>query len=490
MPQTVEQLAADVKWSKDALEGDRIAHYKTERAYYRGDQKLTFATSKFQQAFANLFESFTYNRCGTVVDATADRIKLHGFSTVGLAPGQNDDNQELNDIIWRRNQMDKKQADFIREALTVGDGFFIVWPELQPDGQLVPKFYVQDSELIAVKYDDDTKRKVLAVKRWRIAGGADDGKWRINLYYPDNTYKYITKAKKDDPPKEIAELDLMQTNPAAIAAGLAVAEPNPLPNPYNTIPVFHYARKAKDGQYGISELHDVIPLQDALNKACTDMMVAMEYGAFPQRWATGLQLGLPDPITGKVPSPFTAGPGEVWTGPDAAKFGDFDVTNLQQFVLIQDSFDTKISNVARIPIYWLNMGSGTPPSGEAFKTSESPFVTKLSGIHTEMGNTFEEAWQFALLTMGKPDVVLEAVWKSAEIRSERDKAEVAQIRKSYGYSNEELQRQDGLSEDQIENMKAENQAAVEEAQAAFSAGLGTGVPPGGGNEPPEREQEE
>jgi len=73
------------------------------------------------------------------------------------------------------------------------------------------------------------------------------------------------------------------------------------PNPYGRVPVFHFPnRRVYD--YGISDLADVIPIQDALNKALMDMLVAMEFGAFKQRWVTGIEYET-DPVTGKPKPP-------------------------------------------------------------------------------------------------------------------------------------------------------------------------------------------
>ena len=56
----------------------------------------------------------------------------------------------------------------------------------------------------------------------------------------------------------------------------AVAE-----NPYETIPVFHFRSNRRRVK---SQLAIVVEVQDAVNKLLADMMVAAEFGAFPQRY--------------------------------------------------------------------------------------------------------------------------------------------------------------------------------------------------------------
>src|SRR3954471_18490716 len=48
-------------------------------AYYDGDHPLQFATSKFKEAFGNLFSAFADNWCPIVVDAPVERLQVIGF---------------------------------------------------------------------------------------------------------------------------------------------------------------------------------------------------------------------------------------------------------------------------------------------------------------------------------------------------------------------------------------------------------------------------
>lgn len=479
MPQSVEQMANDLKWARDQFTSSRYTKdYRLYRDYYDGKQDLTFATPKFNATFGKLFVEFAYNRSQTVVDAISDRLKLQGFTATNPDGAEDEATNEKLKIIWTVNKMDRKQGEAHTESLKCGDAYAIVWPEIDPDNGEVPRIYINNADVCAIRYDDDTKKKLVAVKAWRT-----DGKWRINFFYPDFTHKFITAEKKEDFPKEMADLVPWVPDPLAVELGLAVQEPNPLPNPFLEIPVFHLPNNGREGDYGRSELASVIPLQNALNKACTDLMVAMEYGAFPQRWAVGLQMGQPQPATGKIKNPFKEGPGQVWTGNQGAEFGNFDVTPLEQFISVQNSFDQKIANVSRIPGYWFDM-FGTPPSGESLKTADAPFVAKLSDRQTDGGQFWEDVETFALKTMGSVGVNITPNWKSAELRSEQDMLDAGAKKKNLGWSIDQIQREFGLDKDLIEQMKQENADAMAEQQKQLSAGIGTGVPSGGGNTPP------
>ena len=247
-------------------------------------------------------------------------------------------------------------------------------------------------------------------------------------------------------------------------------EPWPIPNTFGIVPVFHFANNAFTGEYGRSELRDVIPLQDALNKSNMDLLVAMEYGAYRQRYATGLNLGMPDPLTGTIPSPFKTGPGEIWTGPAGATFGDFDVTDLKQFVQVGADYDAKISNVARIPAHWLTLSMENPPSGEALKTAEAPFVAKLKDRQISFGNNWEDVFQFALLTLGKEVANLKALWQSAELRSDREVAEVSVLKTTVGVPEEKVWSEMGYTDTEVAEFTTMKAEAVAQAQRDMAAG--------------------
>jgi hypothetical protein len=484
MPQTTEQIDADLKWAALQFGSTRFTEdYKAYREYYDGIQDMESATPKFRKAFGNLFDTFAYNRCGSVVDAIADRMKLLGMTAWDDEQTENEDANANIKLIWNVNRYDKKQGEAATEAFKTGDVYAIVWPEsvnYLGNEEIIPKIYINNAGSVVIRYDDDTKKKLVAIKAWKTS----EGKWQINFYYPDNIYKYVTPEKKDEFPKELAQLVLYAPDPELVAAGIIQAEPNPVPNPYNEIPVFHLANNVRDGELGRSELSSVIPLQDALNKACMDLMVAMEYGAYPQRYAIGLQLGQPDPATGKVKSPFKEGPGEIWSGPMGATFGSFDVANLTQFLDVQKSLDVKISNVSRIPAHWLSMGQGEFPSGEALKTADAPFVAKIGDRQVEQGQFHVDIFELALKMLGTEGVLIKPNWLSAELRSEKEMLDAAESKQRLGWSQEAIMKEFGLTDTQIEQMQQQKQDAVAEQQKQLSNGLGTGVPSGGGNRPP------
>ena len=89
------------------------------------------------------------------------------------------------------------------------------------------------------------------------------------------------------------------------------------------MPVFHFANNADLAEFGRSELEPAMPVQDGLNKSVLDMLVAMEFAAYRQRWAAGIEMTID--ADGNPAAPFKAGVDHVWIAENpGARFGDFD----------------------------------------------------------------------------------------------------------------------------------------------------------------------
>ncbi len=441
-------------WAIAAFRDDAQAErYRTYLRYYHGDQDLAFATPKYETAFGRLFEAFAYNRCASVVDAHADRLQVVGFDVedgddaIGAAAWE----------LWRANRMDQRSGEVHQEAPLAGDAYVIVWPEAQPDGSERVCLWPNEAGKVRVRYDDEHPERVAAAaKSWR----RPDGFVRLTMYFPDRVEKYISRSKAS----------AMPSKPEGFVPYELPGEPWPVPNPWDQVPVFHFGNNARTGRYGRSELADVIPLQDALNKSTADMMVAMEFAAFAQRWATGITIAI-DPETGKPIQPWDPGVDKIIAVADAAaKFGQFEAANLPQFLNVQDGFDLKIARVSKVPAHYLGM-TGAFPSGEALKTAEAPFVKKIKDRQRAFGNVWEDVMRLALRMSGLADPPrLSTLWESAEPRSDLESVNLALLKKQVGLSQQQILKELGYADEEIEQIIEEKQNAAAEYAQAFNQG--------------------
>ena len=260
----------DLAWAANAFEPERQQAYASYRAYYEGRHRLTFATKKWQQRFGLLFERFRDNVCPIVVDTLVDRIELIQFI---------DATKELGDAawaLWLANQMDSRSSEVYTEAARAGDAYLLV----VPDRRGIPRAWPHAAASMRVRYDDEEPGLITdAVKRWQEADPDRPGKlrWRLSVWDRAEWARYAvpvnragTAAPTDPDRWELVTDDVGGEGP----------------HPHEQVPVFHYANGSEVGAYGVSELEDAIPIQDALNKAVADLLVGMEAYALPQRAAT------------------------------------------------------------------------------------------------------------------------------------------------------------------------------------------------------------
>ena len=449
----MSHLQDPLGWAREEL-GDRQRYqrYETYEHYFEGEQPLAFATPKYSAVFGEMFRAFAYNRCSYVVDAHADRLQLTGVRAVS------EQVTERASEIWAANRMDKRAGEIHRSAIMLGDAYLIVWPETV-DGSV--QLWPQDAEYVRVAYDEERPGLVtLACKGMKT----HDGRHRINLYFPDRIEKWITtdvvSERRGVEPRYV---------PYEVPG-----EPWPVPNPWGVVPVFHFANNAATGEYGRSELSDVIPLQDALNKTLTDLILASELGGFPQKVILGLDAD--DEQVREGLRRLEAGMNKIFSIPfdpdgKAPSIAEFSATNLKQISEVVTLFDTLISRVSRVPVHYLQL-SGDFPSGRALRTAEGPFVTKIEDRMIAFGNVWEDAMTLALRMGGVGDPGrLSAVWEAATALQDEDRWDLALQKSAAGLPLEQILREmGGYEEEEIARIVE----ATSAARFAFDANL-TGV---------------
>ena len=231
--------------------------------------------------------------------------------------------------IWQTNRMGRRSGEVHKEAVKNGDAYVIVWPNARGEVTIYPN----KAGMCTAVYDEETPGRVLwAAKHWRT----QDKRVRLNLFYPDRIEKYISQGASENTlpdakefiafgesevqsPRSKVEGSKSRRVAGDTAAGSAAL--HVIPNPYGIVPVFHFANNADIGAAGLSELEAAMPVQDALNKSVLDMLVAMEFASYRQRWAAGIEIEYGE--DGQPIPPFKAGVDHLWiTENQDAKFGD------------------------------------------------------------------------------------------------------------------------------------------------------------------------
>lgn len=454
----------DIEIAVKRLSANAVTYTKPSK-YYAGDHELQFATDKFKNTFGKLFREFSLNMCPAVADALRDKLTITGYR---VEEGNGKEISKKTWELWQQNRMGVRGRQIHREAVVNGDAYAIVW--VDPAGKTT--IYPNRAENCTVIYDEETPGKIIwGAKYWITQPDGRGAKHaRLNLFYADRIERYIT-VKKCEGSLPAKREDWKEYAPKGTGNFST-------PNQYGVPPIFHFGNNADLGSFGVSELAQAYAPQDALNKSVLDMMVAMEFASYRQRWAAGIEIDYDD--DGKAIPPFVAGIERLWTTENPeAKFGDFEATNLEQFLKVKDGFRTDVAMVTGTPMhYFMITGASFPQSGVSIEKIESRFLAKVRDRMESFGQVWEDVMSFALRIEGSKDVRLFTEWEDPAPLSEKEQLENIAAKKDLGITDRQALIEAGYGEDEITVMLDEKEAAREKLITGFNAGEDLDTPPG------------
>lgn len=403
--------------------------------YYDGDQPVVYTSKRLRDLFRGVDAKITENWCAVVIDAAADRINLTGLTV----PDDEAGGAALHEI-WQESELQLEADDVHEAALVTGEAFVIVWPD-EAEGQ-PPQVFYNDPRLCHVFYDPENPRKKRFAAKWWVD---DDDKRRVTLYYPDRLEYFVSTNKASN---------------VSTAAALRPADPPNAPNPYDAIPVFHFRPERRIVK---SDLVDVVPIQNGINKLLADMMVAAEFGAFKQRWI----------ISGSDVTAIKNSPYENYLlppsgdGEQATQVGQFDATELRNFLDAIDNMAGSLATITRTPKHYF-VKTGGDPSGEALIAMEAPLVKKVQDHIDRFTPTWREVGAFLLKLRGQENVAERMVvptWSRPETVQPRTQAEIREIDVRSGLPLEAALEREGWPREKIDAI-LELKAAEERAKRA------------------------
>jgi len=418
--------------------------------YYEGRHPLAFATPKFRDAFGIAFREFADNWCDLVVDAVEERLNVEGFRL-----GANTEGDKRAWKIWQANQLDAESQLAHTEALINGRSYVLVWDGDTPG---VPSITVEHpTEMVCATAAGNRRIRTAALKRWLD----DSGYIFATLYLPDGIYKFRSRAKL--PTNRISSVSNTRWVPRELSS-----EVWPLPNPLGVVPVVPLHNRPRLLQPGVSEIAKVIPIQNAINKLVMDMIVASEFGAAPQRWATGLEVPK-DPITGQPQEVFKTMLDRLWTTKNKdVRFGEFGATDLTNFTKGIELLVQHIASQTRTPPHYFYL-SGQFPSGESIKSAETGLVAKTRRKMRHFGEGWEEVMRLSFLVIGdrrRASVTdSEVIWRDPESRSEAQHMDAVIKLKLLNIPDEILWERAGMSPQEIGRMQLLRAEAVASGEA-------------------------
>lgn len=422
-----------------------VRHFE---AYYEGEHRLAFATAKFREAFGDIFNGFSDNWCGVVVDAAVERLEVQGFR---FGRDANADDEAWR--IWQANDLDAGSIVGHETSIATGWSYLLVAPN--PDDEDTPTITVEHpDEVIVAMVPGSPRQRAAAFKKWVDA----DGYAMATLYLPDGLYKWRSaqKYRGGSRPRWVPRPD------EAEADGYAGD------NPVGAVPIVPLLNRPTMRGEGRSDIKSVIPQQDAVNKEIADMLVASEFAAYRQRYAAGIDVELDDDGKPKK-KVFDPGVDRMFTtGNEEAKFGSFEASDLSNYVAAVEMLVQHIAAQTRTPPHYLLGQSGAFPSGESLKSTETGLVAKVKRKMTTFGESYEETIRLAFRLKGDEQkanaIDAETIWRDPESRTEGELIDGLVKLSTIGVPRRALWERLGASPQQI--ARWESMAEADGLQAA------------------------
>lgn len=400
-----------------------------------------------------------FNLCDVVVNVLRERLKVEGF----LA-GDNESNtlSELAWQWWQAGLMDAEQSVVHRDALRDGRCYLIVdWDDDDKRPTWKANTLYDGDTGVTFHRDGETGKPLLAIKYWKVSNPLDPdyAQLRRTVYLPDRLMRYeMGKAGEWQP------LDERKGKPLEWWTDTLAEGGKPL-----GLPVIEFANSGN-----MSEIAQIVGLQNALNKTLLDLLAAADSTGF-QMFAISYKGPLESAPTDDEGDDESGHGDELRIAPGRAiELGDdARVTVLPSGDLSQliDALTTLVSFVAastRTPHYYLRpVGGGEIPSGEALKQLEAALVARAKERFTTFGSAWVEAMRVgarlyaALGGSGvDPEAPLEVSWADPQIKNELYMAQVGEAEQKLGVPNEVIwSKRLDYSPKEVETMTAQNQAA-------------------------------
>jgi Phage portal protein, SPP1 Gp6-like len=408
--------------------------FETYDSYYRGEPpRPPWIADQAYESFLRLLKLTRSNYMGLVVDATAERLHVEGFS-LGDELRADDETWD----IWQASRLDTTFDQALLEALIGGCSFLLIAPA--PEGARWPAVYAESPTQVTVEYVPGTARTVAAagLKVW-----TDDatGEQLATVYTPDRLYKY--RALKSVTGTAVGQI---RWSPRQVSG-----EQWPADNPIGVVPIVELANNPRLLTGGVSEIGDVVSVQDRIAKTLVDRLMTQDYGAFPQKWATGY----PDADADGNRNVVDIGRDRLVTSDVAeTRFGQWDAAPLDPYSAAKREDVKDIASRTRTPAQYL-LGEMSNVNGETLKAAESGLVAKVRQRMKSLGDGAEQAMTIARKAAGLDTPArIETKWRNPEFRTEGETVDALVKMRTLGVPIEALWEKWGASPTEIAKWRA------------------------------------
>ena len=387
---------------------ERLAHALRSRAdeeqaldrvrrYMRGLHDPSYMPRSHEGEFSGFRQEAIGNWLPLIVTTVAQNLYVEGYRD-----DEHPDNLSVWEY-WMANGLSSRQMHVYRSALTYGHGYVMVWPG---DPGPVARVY-SPLAMYVVQEDPDAEFPDYAIRRSRSRVKNELGLvgdvW--DLVDAEGVWSFWVPSGDHGNVQEYRLLDSWT-------------------HPFGVCPVVVFRNQwTDDPDVRIAELGEVwplIPLQDRLNDTTLGLLIAQQYAAFKQKWATGVEIPR-DPETGRPIEPFEAAVNRLWTTASKdARFGEFTETDLTGYLASQESAIKQMATIAQVPPHYL-LGGLVNISAEALAAAEAGLTRKVSERKAVFGEAWARVFRLLAFAAGQfedaENTRARVVWRDTEARS-------------------------------------------------------------------------
>lgn len=438
------------------------ASFELYDAYYRGEPaSLPWLPEQARDEFSRLLKLTKSNYMGLVVDSMVERMQVEGFR-IGDEPKADKDTW----AIWEHNELVSGFDQVLLESAIGGVAFLMVAPN--PDRPDRPLITPEHPTQVVVEHEPGTarRRRAAALKAWR-----DDwtGQTMATLQVGAELFKFQAPG-----PREGSSAD-PQWEPREVRR-----EMWPAKNPLGRISIIEIENNPRMLTGGVSEIDDVIGVQDRIGKTVADRLMTQDFGAFPQKFASGFPTSDRDGNENRV----DVGRNRMVTSEVVeTRFGQWDAAPLDPYSSAKREDVKDIASRTRTPAQYL-LGELTNVNGETLQASESGLVSKVRQRNRTSGQglrpTVALAREAAGLARGPERI--ETIWRNPMYRTEGELVDALVKMSTLGVPEEALWERWGASPLEIsrwQNLLSERAARDPLLEAVRRGGLDAPeLPPG------------
>lgn len=418
--------------------------------YYEGRQPLKFASREWSDFHKDRYRGFADNWCAVVPDALNERLRVTGLSV----PDAERESRMVFDAMKRSNFEAQSSQGFLETAVAKRS-FVTVWGTRDGDPEIT---WEHPSQAI-VDYDPLTRAPRYALKSWE-----DDGWEYASLYTSQALWKFRRRSSvpvvDDYTPSGIFVAAISSSGSDWAPYQPDTDDTWPAPHPLGDVPVVEIPNRPRLQRGPISDIHGVVPMQDAINLLWSFLFASADHaslngrvimGAKPPQTPVldrdGQMIGTKDvDIKALEHGRF------LWLTGENAKIGEFSRANLEVFTNVIEIEVGHISAQSRVPAHYFVANSGlSNVNGETLTATETPLVKKAEEFQLFTSSPLARVARLAAVVMGM-DGLAGAIrpdsfeWANPAIRSESQLVDALLKRAQMGYPFEWLLRLEGISQ--------------------------------------------